>query len=331
MADTPLPDHPTVCVVIEGYNEAHAQGTVEDAMGGLRRQDYDLGRVHVVLVGGTEQAAAWAEEYADPLPFASVRTMDAGGASYYELKNRGAEMAQADIVAFTDSDVVPRPTWLASIEENLRAGADVSAGISLFRRDGDVEPGGGLLPAAALMTFGWIVNEDAAGQPVPQGFIAHNVAFRAEVFEEHSYPTEFGRTCSSVLLFQRLQEAGLKIVLHPDQLAGHYFTWPWWITNFHFRVGFEVYQQRRIDPTTPSGWVAKTGPLEPLVTMAWHTASDLPRWLRVSRMLRMSPTRRLLMLPAVVGLSLAARGAEAAGMVATMIAPARMRAWAETS
>ena len=197
MADPTAPEgrpRPLTCVVIEGYNESKEQGVADDTMAALAGQDYPLDRVHVVLVGSDDQVREWREKFAQGYPFASVVFIEAEGASYYELKNRGARaVPEAEVIAFTDSDVRPARRWLSSIVGAIEAGADVSVGLSRFRYGTGCGPDDPLLLAAALVTFGWIVGRPGAdGWPRAQGFLAHSVGFRASVFRDHPYRTDMG-------------------------------------------------------------------------------------------------------------------------------------------
>lgn len=321
---------PTVSIVIEGYNETHDQGTIEDTLAALSRQTYPLSKVHLVLVGTNAQVAGWQRRFVQPEPFASIRSVAADEAHYYELKNIGAGLADGDVIAFTDSDVKPDREWLMAIVDTLRT-ADVSVGISRFQGTDHGTPGAALRQVASAITYGWILGAGPVGRSAPQGFLAHNVAFRSDAFRRHQYAVEHGRTCGSMLMFTELRDAGLRIALQPRQQAAHYFTWGWWLGKFHYRAGYEVFRVRRLDNTYPHGWIGRLGLAEPLVTMFWHTAHDLRQWFRYSAAIGVSPVSRVLLLPALVPLSLAARGAEMAGMYATIASPEAMRRWAETS
>lgn len=321
---------PAISVVIEGYNESHEQGTLDDTLAALARQAYPLARVHVVLVGSSAQVAAWQHACAGRHPFASLRACAADGAHYYALKNRGAEDVEDDIIAFTDSDVKPDPGWLAGIVSALRT-ADVAIGISRFQGSDARGPRAALRQVASAVTYGWIVGRGPDGALAPEGFLAHNVAFRTAAFRAHPYLTDHGRTCGSMLLFSRIRRAGLRVALEPRQQAAHYFTWDWWLRTFHYRAGYEVFRVRRLDVSYPHRWIARTGVLEPVVTMIWHTAFDLRQWPRYSRAIGLSPARRLLLWPVLLGLSVAAHTAEMAGMYATIASPDGMRRWAESS
>ena len=321
---------PLVSVVIEGYNESRQLGTASETVRCLARQRYPLDRVEVILVGSREQARAWEKLYAEPAPFLSVKAVAQDENHYYVMKNAGARAAGGDIVAFTDSDVRPEESWLSSAVGAIEAGADVAVGLSLFR-GGRRGPGDALMQAAASVTWGWVVGKGAGagGACEPVGFMDHNVVLRARALRRNPYATGNGRVCTSTLLFKSLKEDGARFALPPGQRAAHHFTWGYWLRKLHFRYGYEVYALRRMDETYPNRWIMRARVLEPLATMCWHMMLDVPRWLRFSRLLGLGPARRAALLPVVAALSLVARGAEMAGMCATLVAPSAMRAWAE--
>lgn len=327
---TETPRKPLVSVVVEGYNESRELGTAEATMNALKQQDFPLDRVEVVLVGSLEQAEEWKSLYASGTPFFAVKTVAIDRANYYELKNRGAEIASGDIIAFTDSDVHPKSTWLPSAVEAIENGADVAVGPSLFRNDTGLNSDNTLMQMAASITWGWILGKNKGGElPQPVGFMDHNVVFRADTFLRHQYRTEFGRICASPLLYRAIANAGGKIALQPKQQVGHYFSWRYWLINLHFRYGYEVFALRRLDKDYPNQWIAKTKILEPLVTMGWHVMLDMRRWFRFSPLLEISSFRRWALLPAVAVMSVVARASEMLGMYATLSAPNAMKQWAE--
>jgi len=63
--------------------------------------------------------------------------------------------------------------------------------------------------------------------------------------------------------------------------------------------------------------------------MAWHMLLDVPRWFRFSRLLGLTPARRVGLLPLLIGVSGLARGAEMVGIYATMLDHERVARWAQ--
>ena len=318
---------PRVTVAIEGYNESRELGNAVDTLEALARQEFPLDQVEVLLFGSPAQTAAWRAAYAEDAPFQSLRTIDVEGANYYELKNLGAREARADIVALTDSDVVPQPRWLASIVEAVEDGAELSAGLSFFKTPGSWRHDTPTRLVASSITWGWNVGKGS--RPGPAGFMDHNVGFRTETLRAHPYPAELGRTRAATLLLHALAKSGADLRLQPHQKCVHSFGWFYWL-KLHYRYGYEVYEMRRLDPLYPNRWITRAGPLEPLATLAWHMLLDVPRWFRVCRLVPVHPLRRWALLPLLVAMSALARGAEAVGMVRTMIAPEAMARWADS-
>ena len=312
-------------MVIEGYNELAGPGELDDTMSELKRQAFDLADVEVVLVGSVAQVGEWKKRYGEGMPFHRVEFVAADGAQYYELKSRGAAVARGAIIAFLDSDAPPAPGWLGAVARGIERGADAVAGPSLFRPAGGAVVNPVELLAAACISWGYVV-----GNGSPNGLVAHNVAFRAEVFRNHGFRSDLGRSCGAWFVYCSLKKGGTRLALQPDQRTAHVYSMRWWLRILHPRMGYEVRRQRRLDPRYPHRWVVRTGPLEPLLTMVWRVARDIPQWWRFAKTLGLTPSRRVGMLPLVVPMALAARCAEAAGMYATMLDEPRMQRFADT-
>lgn len=321
---------PVISIVLEGFNESRERGTSDNTLEALRQQDFPLHEVELILVGSSHQVEEWAARCRDPRPFGAVKAIAADGATYYALKNKGAAAAEGEIIAFTDSDVFPAPTWISSIVENIRSGADVSVGMSLFQDAGAWTSRSIFRQMAVSCTFGYILGPSSEDGLEVRGFMDHNVAMRASVLDYQQYRTDFGRVLASPLLFRDFKRHGFRIRLAGGQAVVHHFGWIYWIHKLNFRYGFEVYRLRRLDPHYPNQWIRKTGILEPLVTLGWHMLLDLPRWARFSQVRGIPKPVTWLCFPCVIALSAVARTTEMVGMYATMIWPEPMARWAES-
>ena len=318
---------PLISVVIEGYNDSIDLGSALETVGCLEKQRYPLERIEVILVGSKKQAEYWGKRLVGNRPggkrgFLRIEAVGADGAHYYQLKNLGVQHSTGEIVAFIDSDALPNADWLRRIATGITSGAAVVAGITLFRWENGSRRFAGFLTAAASISWGFIV-----GDP-PRGFLSHNAAFRRVDFERIRYREDLGRTCAGSFLHESLIQQELPIRFQPEQRVYHAFNFRWWITRLHVRFGHEVHLLRRLNPQARHRWVRRLGPLEPLASMAWHMALDLPQWFRFSKALGWSVPARIAYVPVVLPLSLAARGAEAVGMYATLFSPRRMRLFA---
>jgi glycosyltransferase involved in cell wall biosynthesis len=323
---------PRVSVVVEGYNEKLTPGTIARTLDGLRQQEFPLDQIEVILVGSTAQAEAWKSSQPGATAFFRVKAVASPGAHYYALKNEGLRNASADIIALTDSDTCPEPGWLSSIVDGIAGGADVTAGLTLFRSDSGRGPEHPLMQVAASISWGFIVRRGRNGATAhAAGFLSHNVGFRTRTFRRHPYRTELGRTCAGSFLYKALDQSGAVMLLQPNQRVVHRFSLRWWLLRLHRRFGYEVFLLRRLDPADPKRWLLSVTLIEPLLTMVWHVLLDVPQWLRFSELLRVPLWRRLMLIPVVIGMSLLARGSEMIGMYQTIAAPAAMKRFAESN
>lgn len=322
---------PDVSIVIEGYNEMGELGTADETLEALSRQTHPPKRVELILVGAVDQVKAWKLRFSEIECFYDIRYLVVEGNNYFGLKNAGAELAKGEIIAFMDSDVLPKSTWVASIVDTiLNRGADVCMGPTLFREPGGLKSDHTLMRMAASMAWGWILGKpDADGVPTPRGFMDHNIAVRARHYRDHRYPTDLGRLLGSMVLFRSFKEGELVAKVAPGQQGEHQFSWWYWLIGLQFRYGNEVYRLRRMDKKYPNQWIARTGVFEPLVTMVWHMMLDVPRWFRLTRLLGTSAAYRYGTLPLLFVMSALGRGFEMCGMYATMLRPEQTRRWAE--
>jgi glycosyltransferase involved in cell wall biosynthesis len=315
---------PKISVLIEGYNDSLDLGSALETVKSIGEQNYPLDQVEIILTGSETQAARWKEALAEERRFFDVKVLGVE-ANYHRLKNLAAEMAAGDILAFTDSDVLVDQGWLAAIARGIENGADLVAGVSLFRY-GDGSPDRfGLLTAASSVSWGFIAGD--APQSA-RGFLSHNVGFRRSAFERIRYREDLGRTCAGSFLYEAAVRSGLNIRFQSDQRALHTFTWRWWITRLHTRFGYEIFLLRRLNPSAQHAWTRHLSLVEPLATMAWHVALDLPQWFRYSKHFGWRWPRRVAYLPQVCAVSILARSAEAFGMYSTIVNQERMRRFA---
>ncbi len=315
---------PSVSVLIEGYNDSLDLGSALETVGSVAEQTFPLKQVEIILTGSEKQAARWRAALADERRFFGVKVI-AADAHYYRLKNLAAEAATSEILAFTDSDALPEKGWLEAIVQGIESGADVVAGITLYRPETGVSRFPGLLAVAASISWGFLVGHP--GEPA-RGFMSHNVGFRRSAFDQLRYREDLGRTCAGSFLYENLVRAGVSIRFQPQQRVRHVFTWSWWCKRLHARFGYEVFLLRRINPSAQHVWTRRLWLVEPLATMAWHVLLDFPQWFRFSKYLGWSWPRRVAYLPCLLLMSLGARSSEAFAMYSTMLDAERMRRFA---
>lgn len=102
---------PVISVVIPAYNE---EKLIKKCLSRLREQDFHL-PYEIIIVNGpsvdrTRQIAA---QYADLV-------IDQSGLGIGQARSQGCALAQGEILAITDADVVVPPNWLTRIYQYFR-------------------------------------------------------------------------------------------------------------------------------------------------------------------------------------------------------------------
>lgn len=105
----PLPaavtDQPFVSVIVPVFNDPRR---LRSCLEGLERQSYPRDRYEVIVVdNGSEQPL-------DMLvaSFSQARLVHESQPGSYAARNKGISVARGEVLAFTDSDCIPRPTWI---------------------------------------------------------------------------------------------------------------------------------------------------------------------------------------------------------------------------
>jgi hypothetical protein len=132
----------------------------------------------------------------------------------------------------------------------IEKGADVSVGPSMYRTERQT-PDSSWMLAAALPSWSLMVARTPNGHAPRAGCVmAHNVALRRSVFQQHAFRTGT-RSFSSALLYYELVRSGVKISFQPEQTVAHTMTFGWWLGRKHFRTGWETYFGRGADKDWP--------------------------------------------------------------------------------
>ena len=315
---------PLVSIVMEAYNEEYNALTLHfDTLDALRKQDFPLDQVELVLIGSSVEIASM-QQPGRPWPaFGRVRTvaLDPENSYYWQLKNEGAAAAEGEIVAFIDSDTCPGPHWLSAIVSGLRNGADVVVGPSMYRTPRLPSDSSWML-AAALPSWGFILAQTSLRrEPRAASLVAHNLAMRRTLLLQHPFRVIRHSFPSSLLYFD-LMRSGAKVVFQREQKVAHGMNFRWWLFRKHFRTGWETYRARSADsawPRIPA--LEKMRLIEPVVLRLGLVCRDARHWFRFAWAVGISRFRAIVLFPLAVMASFAARGAEAVGMYAAMFAP----------
>ncbi|WP_374277215.1 glycosyltransferase [Azonexus sp.] len=114
----------------------------------------------------------------------TCRIAEGEGLHYYQLKNRGVQLSNGQIIIFIDSDVIPESGWLEALIKPFEEfpGMNVLAGHTYLAPDD--------LPGQAF-ALGWFFPLRSTIPALESGakhFFANNVAFRREILEQYPFP-----------------------------------------------------------------------------------------------------------------------------------------------
>ncbi|MFN8543415.1 MAG: glycosyltransferase [Candidatus Binatia bacterium] len=218
----PLPPRldrpPRVSVVVCAYN---AERTMDACLASLRTLNYPDYEVVVVNDGSTDRtleisqrhAAAFAADATAP-PFVLIDQPNKGLSL---ARNVGAEAATGAIVAYTDSDCVPDPDWLAFLVYRFVRSGFVAVGGPNF-----APPEPSLVPAAVAVSPGGpmhVLLEDEVAEHIP----GCNMAFTKKAIEEvGGFDAVFAAAGDDVDFCWRLQNRGYPVGFSAAATVWHY-------------------------------------------------------------------------------------------------------------
>ncbi len=214
----PLERSPRVSVVVCAYN---AERTMDACMASLRTLNYPNYEVVVVNDGSKDRTLAITEEHkavydAHPDgPRMIVISQENKGLSV--ARNVGAAASTGEIIAYTDSDCVPDPDWLAFLVYKFVRSGFVAVGGPNFP-----PPEPSLVPAAVAVSPGGpthVLLNDEVAEHIP----GCNMAFTKKALEEiGGFEPVFAAAGDDVDLCWRLQNRGYAIGFSPAATVWHY-------------------------------------------------------------------------------------------------------------
>ncbi|HUR62095.1 MAG TPA: glycosyltransferase [Candidatus Thermoplasmatota archaeon] len=124
---------PQVSVIVPVYNDV---ARLELLMDALAAQTYPRGLMQVLIIDNASEEDVQGAVRRRGAPFVALHEARPGS---YAARNRGLQSATGAVLAFTDGDCIPAPTWLergvAALAEWPEAGL-VAGRIELFARPG---------------------------------------------------------------------------------------------------------------------------------------------------------------------------------------------------
>ena len=235
MASTKQKDStPKISVVIPVYNQARL---LKHTLESFKRQTFQDFEIIVVDDASTDKSYDVAKEYAAKV----FKNVSNKGPAYN--RNLGSKVAEADIIAFIDSDCIADERWLENLHECMVKNRDVGSIMGQTNIPGSTYLGDSIsvlgFPAGGSIGFEkiWKVDDN--------GFTDHisscNLAVRRSIIDEHggfdeSFPMAGGEDTE---LSYRYINNGVKIKYLPEALVHHVPR-----TSFRSFVNWQVYRGR---------------------------------------------------------------------------------------
>ncbi|MFQ5494697.1 MAG: glycosyltransferase family 2 protein [Phycisphaerae bacterium] len=199
---------PRVSVVIPTCNRCHALSRCLDA---LARQTYSDFELIVVDDGSTDNTPAMFERFLHQHPSVRgkyVRNGQRLGANV--SRNRGIREARGELVAFLDSDCVPRPDWL----ERLLAAftSDSVAAVTGLVED---------LPPENVFELAFKGTHRLARPGPAHRLVGGNMCLRRELLLDQPLDEDLAGGCDEEGVFLRLRAAGWTMLAVPDAVVLH--------------------------------------------------------------------------------------------------------------
>jgi glycosyltransferase involved in cell wall biosynthesis len=203
----PLPRSPRVSVVICAYN---AERTMRPCLESLERLRYPDVEVIIVNDGSKDRTL----EISEAFPFRIISQVNKG---LSVARNVGAEAATGEIVAYTDSDCVVDPDWLAYLVAKMEAAHLEACGGPNFP-----PPEDSLVPAAVAVSPGGpthvLLSDDVA-----EHIAGCNMAFRREtLLKLGGFDPVFRSAGDDIDICWRFQDAGFAIGFAPAAMVWHF-------------------------------------------------------------------------------------------------------------
>ncbi len=209
---------PPVSVVVPVLNAAR---TLSRCLGALVQLDPAPIEILVVDNGSTDDSRAIAERFAASHRAITVRVLDAPRRGASIARNVGVRQAAGAVIAFTDADCAPEPSWLAPL---MRPFADPRTAAVAGRVVGD--PGHSLLEIfSSLYTLQLPAEQQVhtTFTPFAGGFPTANLAIRREGFMTvQGFDERVAIYGEDYDLCARIYAEGWQIVYEPGAVVRHH-------------------------------------------------------------------------------------------------------------
>jgi O-antigen biosynthesis protein len=203
-----LERYPRVSVVVCAYN---AERTMQACLASLEKLNYPDYEVIVVNDGSTDRTLEISQR------FANCRIISQPNKGLSVARNVGAEASTGEIVAYTDSDCVADPDWLAYLVAKMETAQLMACGGPNFP-----PPEDSLVPAAVAVSPGGpthvLLSDDVA-----EHIAGCNMAFRRDVLlRMGGFDPIYRAAGDDVDICWRFQDAGYTIGFSPAAAVWHF-------------------------------------------------------------------------------------------------------------
>jgi glycosyltransferase involved in cell wall biosynthesis len=213
---------PRVSVIITSLN---AEATVTDCIRSITSQDYPNLEVIFVDAGSTDDTTSKALMAAgNTTNFRLV--IDKSASTPARGRNKGAEVAKGDFLAFTDSDCIAEPDWIRGLTdpENWKEHVGAVGGKTVFT---EIPHEKGILVAlhgalgTRLGSGGSIEFFNRPKLSSAKSLPACNVMYPSKIFKTSGGFDESLRYCEDSCLSARIRRAGFRLVYTPKAVIHH--------------------------------------------------------------------------------------------------------------
>lgn len=209
---------PKVSVIIPTYNRVER---LKQVLAGFSKQDYPLDQFEVIVVsdGSTDGTHEYLRSFESPLQLSLIVQENQGPAA---ARNRGIQAACAEMVLFTDDDVVPCPRLITEhigIHEQFGSNV-VVLGPMLTPDDFAMSPW--VRWEQAMLAKQYTQMKKGAWQATARQFYTGNTSLlRQHLNAVGGFDTTF-RRAEDVELAYRLIDRGVTFVFNPSAIGYHY-------------------------------------------------------------------------------------------------------------
>ncbi|MGM0704225.1 MAG: glycosyltransferase [Pseudomonadota bacterium] len=120
-----MTDHPFVSVIIPTYRDS---SSLQKCLDALRSQSLPVHQFEVIVVNNDSTVS----ELSVTIP-KNARVVHEHKPGSYSARNAGIGLARGEVLAFTDSDCIPSPSWIENATAHLQKGYDrISGHVEVF-------------------------------------------------------------------------------------------------------------------------------------------------------------------------------------------------------